>query len=127
MWEAISALAAVFAAWVAWEEHKRKKEEEYEARYRSREQESRNYTSQEIGSSQPTQKNKSPLFTEVDDCLCGLAYWFLWFLLCCVIISTIDTALAISASLQPILLILVFIPGIVLGRYLQKKIHPLLR
>lgn len=126
MWEAIAACTGVFMAWISWQKHQREKEE-HEAKYRRGERKSRRFTFSEIEASQPTQKPKFFLFTEVDGCLCGLAYWFLWFLLYCAIIATIFGDLGVTTSLGTILFILVSILGIPLGRYVQKKDHSWLK
>ncbi len=126
MWEAIAACASVFMAWLSWEEHKRKKEE-HEAKYRRGERESRSFTFPEIAPSQPTQKPKFFLFREVDGCICGIAFWFLWFLLYYVILAAIFNGLVPGPTLGTILSIVSFILGIVLGRYVQTKVQPWLK
>ncbi len=126
MWEAITVCTSIFTAWLLWEDHKRKKEE-HEAKYRRGERESRSFTFPEIAPSQPPQKHKSFMLTEVDDCLCGLAYWCLWFLLYYVILAAIFNGLVPGPTLGTILSIVSFILGIVLGRYVQKKVYPWLK
>jgi hypothetical protein len=63
------------------------------------------------------------MLTEVDGCLCRLAYWFLWSVLYGAIIDTIFGNTVPSGSLGTIL----FILWIVLGRYVQTKVHPWLK
>jgi hypothetical protein len=122
MWEAIAACASVFMAWISWQKHQREKEE-HEAKYRRGERESRSFTFPEIAPSQPRHKHTSFMLTEVDGCLCGLAYWFLWSVLYGAIIDTIFGNTGVNRSLGTIL----FILWIVLGRYVQTKVHPWLK
>lgn len=127
MWEAIAACTSIFMAWLAWKEHNRK-EEEREARHRSGERASRRFTFPEIAPSQPTQKHISFRLTEVvGSGICGIAFWCLWFLLYYVILAAIFNGLVPGPTLGTILSIVSFILGIVLGRYVQKKVYPWLK
>ena len=119
MWEAIAACASVFMAWISWQKHQREKEE-HEAKYRRGERLSRSFTFPEIAPSQPTQKPKFFLFREVDGCICAIAFWVLW-------LSLLSSILALFGSTNERLLVIVFILGIPLGRYVQKKVHPWLK
>ncbi|WP_293348794.1 MULTISPECIES: hypothetical protein [unclassified Microcoleus] len=120
MWEAIAACASVFMAWLSWEEHKRKKEE-HEAKYRRGEMESRSFTFPEIAPSQPAQKSTFFLFREVDGCICGIAFWILWFCLLSMVFF------AVFGNTNQEFVVIFFILGIPLGRYVQKKVHPWLK
>ena len=121
MLEVITAFAALFGTWLAWEEHKRKKEEHESKRQGEN---PINFTSWQIPvQASPRKQPKQKFFTLINEreksFVCGLLYWFLWYSLWMTIIIGIFGAIPNASFLGTIFLVL----GIFIGRWAQKKIH----
>ncbi|NEP45618.1 MAG: hypothetical protein F6K35_42970 [Okeania sp. SIO2H7] len=114
MWEAIGAIATCVIAYLAWQKHQREREESETKRQESS---LKNYWEISSPPTPPRRRHRSFQLTEYEErkgCYCGFLYWLLWMIIMGVVVGSIPSTETA---------IIIFIIGIFLGRYIQKKIH----